>query len=130
MLRFSIFYLTSLIIVSKAITKHRDAGGHNSFGSNPPSYNTPNASYGIQPQQNNTYPQYPPVSYQPYGAQPSTQQELDLKSQNIALQQQYLQLQQQHVDLLRQSQVGSPDTAALRTASPEVGFEQRDSIRM
>jgi hypothetical protein len=80
----SILFLTSLIVVSISISRHRAAGGHNKLGSAP------------------TAPLYATNQYQGYSvaAAPAT---LDLQQQNLALQQQYLTLQQQHLELQRRS---------------------------
>ena len=85
----SIFFLTSLIVVSVSISRHRAAGGHSTLGSAP------------------TAPLYVMNQYQgyPIAGAPAA---LDLQQQNLALQQQYLTLQQQHLELQRRSGITTP----------------------
>jgi hypothetical protein len=83
----SIFFLTSLIVVSVYISRHREAGGHNTFGSVPPQYAI---NHDTSAPYNTNYP----VQSQNYS----------LRENNLALQQQYFDLQRQHIAL--QQQVG------------------------
>jgi hypothetical protein len=85
----SIFFLTSLIVVSVSISRHRAAGGHSKLGSAP------------------TAPLYAMNQYQSYPVA-GTSATLDLQQQNLALQQQYLTLQQQHLELQRRSGITTP----------------------
>jgi hypothetical protein len=85
----SIFFLTSLIVVSVSISRHRAAGGHSKLGSAPMA------------------PLYPTNQYQGYPVV-GTSAALDLQQQNLALQQQYLTLQQQHLELQRRSGITTP----------------------
>jgi hypothetical protein len=89
----SIFFLTSLIVVSVSISRHRAAGGHSKLGSAPtaPLYDTN--------QYHNQYQGYPVAG---------TSATLDLQQQNLALQRQYLTLQQQHLELQRRSGITTP----------------------
>jgi hypothetical protein len=81
-------FLTSLIVVSVSISRHRAAGGHSTLGSAP------------------TAPLYVMNQYQgyPIAGAPAA---LDLQQQNLALQQQYLTLQQQHLELQRRSGIAT-----------------------
>jgi hypothetical protein len=86
---YSILFLTSLIVVSVSISRHRAAGGHSKLGS----------ASTAQPYTMNQYQGYPVA-----GASAT----LDLQQQNVALQQQYLTLQQQYLDLQRRSGITTP----------------------
>lgn len=111
-IKISVFYLTSLIIVGSAITKHRNAGGHNYFGSQPPTQLVavfaplPHV-YGQHPAP--VYTQHQTAYYQ-QPQQPQMQQGQN-PTDYSALQQRYSQLQAQHATLQQQVQRGS-------TASP------------
>lgn len=106
----SVFYLTSLIIVGSAVTKHRNAGGHNFPGSQPP------APMLYQP---GPYIQYPIPVYiqQQPGYQQPPQMQGGVGGQKepdyAALQQQIAQLQARQAELEHQIERG-------QTMSPSV----------